>query len=191
MTSAPCRCTSAWAIVWTIGGREWRLLKVEPWTRIVIVKNEQGKLEGFSAEDERAYNRWRRLVQNMEIGETLEFDFTIPRSTKHHRAFFWKVRVLLERTEAFSTERDLRNWLTTGAGYVDMVPGPDGTPNAIPQSLEYAGMDEADFAELHRKVTEFLWTPHALEVLWPHHTERARKSAIDSFFYAVRQRDEQ
>lgn len=154
-------------------------------TRIVIVKNEQGKLSGLSAEDERAYTKWKRLVADMEVGETLEFGFTIPRSPRHHRKFMHKVRTLLDHTEAVTDFKVLRTWLVVGAGYTE----PDGAGGERAQSLAFDQMDEADFAELHRKVDDFLWTPHALEVLWPQLTDDARHKAMEGFFYAVRRRE--
>lgn len=155
-------------------------------TRIVIMKNEQGKLEGFSPEDERAYAKWRRLIVGMEVGETLEFNFAIPRDPRHHRRFFWKIRTLLDHTEAVSDMDTLRTWLILGAGYSE----PDGAGGLRAQSLAFAEMDEADFAELHRKVDDFLWTPHAQEVLWPHLHDQARAQAMDTFFFAVRRCEE-
>lgn len=152
-------------------------------TSIVIFKAEDGKLRGLGEEHERAYARWKRLVANMDIGETLEFSFTIPQSPKHHRAFFRKVRILLERTEAMTDFEGLRKWLTAGAGYVNE----DGTV----QSLSYASMDEVQFSQFHRKVDDFLRSDHATSFLWPHLTDKARGDAIESFFFAVEQRQEQ
>lgn len=146
-------------------------------TVIVIFKDETGKLRGLGAEHERAYSKWRRLVADMDIGETLEFAFTIPRSPKHHRKFMAKVRILLEHTEAFTEFNGLRKWLVAGAGYVN----PDGAA----QSLSFDAMDEVEFSEFHRKVDDFLRSDHALAFLWPHLKPKAQADAIESFFYAV------
>lgn len=161
-------------------------------TSIVIMKSEDGrKLIGISEEQERAYHLFKRRVADMEPGETMIFTWDDPRSPRHHRKLMAKLRTLLARTEAFTRLDDLRLFLTVGAGYVEMVPGPDSTPNAIPLSLEFGSMDEADFAELHRRIDDFLRLSSTTETLWPHLTERAQSDAIESFFYAVEQRQEQ
>lgn len=151
-------------------------------TTIIITKDADGRLRGLGEESERAYHRWKRLVADMDCGETLEFSFVIPRCPKHHRAFFRKVRILLDRTESMTDFTGLRKWMVAGAGYVDA----DGAV----QSLAFAGMDEVEFAELHRRVDDFLRSEHALEFLWPHLTARAQHEAIESFFYAAEQRVE-
>ena len=152
-------------------------------TSIVIVKDNDGKLRGMGEENERAYAKWRRLVANMEIGETLEFAFTIPRSPKHHRAFFRKIRILLNHTEAMTEFGGLRKWMVAGAGYVDA----DGTV----QSLAFSAMDEVEFSEFHHNVDDFLRTDRALDFLWPHLTPQAQAGAIESFFYVVENSREQ
>jgi hypothetical protein len=50
----------------------------------------------------------------------------------------------------------LRHWLLIGAGHCDFVPGSDGKPNAIPKSMDFESMDEADFCELQRSIDAFL-----------------------------------
>lgn len=150
-------------------------------SKVVIIKNDQGKLEGIDPAGDREYQKWRRLVVDLPIGQTLSFTYRFPRSPKHHRLFFAKLRVLLDRTEAFKKQDDLRRWLTLGAGYADFIPGLDGKPNAIPQSLDFESMDEAVFSELHRQVDTFLWSARAQETLWPHLDEEARYRCVEHF----------
>lgn len=150
-------------------------------TAIVITKNEHGKLDGIDQKAQRAYAKWRRLVADLAPGQTLAFSYRMPRSPEHHRFFFAKLNGLLERTEAFDDLDKLRYWLTMGAGYCDFVPGIDGQPNAIPKSLDFAGMDETEFSELHRQVDNFLWTSRAQAILWPHLDEFARYKSVEDF----------
>lgn len=150
-------------------------------TAIVITKNNQGKLEGIDEKGQRAYAKWRRLVTDLEPGQTLTFSYRMPRSPAHHRLFFAKLGSLLARTEAFDDLDKLRYWLVMGAGYFDLVPGFDGQPNAIPRSLDFTQMDEAEFAELHHQVNTFLWTSRAQETLWPHLDAEGRYRCVQDF----------
>ena len=150
-------------------------------SRLVITKGQDGKLCGLDPAGQRAYGRFKAAVAALQPGETLGFTFRLPRSPKHHAFFFAKLQRLLERTEAFTELDKLRAWLTMGAGYADFVPGMDGQPNAIPRSLEFDSMDEADFAELHRAVDAFLWTLHAQAVLWPALDANQRWACMESF----------
>lgn len=150
-------------------------------SKVVIIKNDQGRLEGIDLQGQRAYQKWRRLVTELPVGQTLSFAYRMPRSPAHHRLFFAKLNSLLARTEAFTKLDDLRRWLTLGAGYADLIPGLDGQPNAIPQSLDFESMDEADFGELHRQVDGFLWSARAQATLWPHLDDEARYRCVESF----------
>jgi hypothetical protein len=150
-------------------------------SRLVITKGQDGKLCGLDPAGQRAYGRFKAAVAALQPGETMGFTFRLPRSPKHHAFFFLKLQRLLERTEAFTELDKLRAWLTMGAGYADFVPGSDGKPNAIPRSLEFDSMDEADFAELHQAVDAFLWTLHAQAVLWPAIDADQRWACMESF----------
>lgn len=153
-------------------------------SKCIIVKNNQGKLQGLDDKEQRAYLKWRKLVENMEIGQTLSFSYRMPRSPDHHRFFFAKLQNLLARTEAFNDLDKLRIWLTMGAGFVDFVPGIDGKPNAIPKSIDFESMDEAEFSELHRCVDNFLWTARAQETLWPALDDHGRYQCVESLLGA-------
>lgn len=150
-------------------------------TTVTIFKDPSGHLRGATDEDERMYQQWRRKVRDLEYGEMLVFEWKDPRCPKHHAKFIHKVRSLLARTEAFGNEKDLRQWLTMAAGYVDWQPGPDSTPNAIPKSIAFHELDEAEFAELHRAVDFVLWSSDGLAKLWPHLDEVKRYEAMQQF----------
>lgn len=150
-------------------------------TAIVITKNSQGKLEGIDEKGQRAYAKWRKLVTDLEPGQTLTFTYRFPRSPAHHKFFFRKLQLLLDQTETFDDLDNLRHWLTVGAGYCDFIPGLDGKPNAIPKKLDFDSMDEAEFSELHRQVDTFLWTSRAQATLWPHLDEFARYQCVEEF----------
>ena len=136
-------------------------------SKVTLIKDDTGKLRGIDPAHERAYAKFRRHVADLAVGDTLGFSYRMPRSPGHHRLLFAKLNSLLARTEAFTSIDPLRYWLTMGAGYFDLIPGHDGTPNAIPRSIDFDSMDEAEFSELHRAVDDFLMTDRALVTLWP------------------------
>ena len=146
---------------------------------VVLVKGEDGKLQGHGDKGQRAYGKFRRRVESMQPGDTLHFEWREPRSLPHHRCFFGKLGALMDMQEQFDAEDKLRAWLTVGAGYADFVPGPSGRMVALPQSIAFDKLDEADFADLHAKVDAFLWTDHARRFLWPHLTVQQTYDFID------------
>lgn len=155
-------------------------------SKVTIIKDETGRLRGLDLAGQRAYAKWRKLVTELPVGQTLTFTYRMPRSQAHHRLFFAKLQSLLNRTEEFDNIDHLRHWVTMSAGYADFVPGLDGKPNAIPRSIDFDNMDEADFSELHRAVDQFLWTPRAQQTLWPHLNQHQRFKCVESFMEAFK-----
>lgn len=135
---------------------------------VVIVKDDNGRLAGFGEKGGRAYARWRRKVETLEPGETLEFTWRAPRSPKFHRLFFAMLGNLFDQQEQFADVEQLRAWLTVGAGYCDFVPGPKGRMVALPKSIAWVSMDDNEFRDLVIEVWQFLRTEHAQRFLWPH-----------------------
>ncbi len=137
-------------------------------SNVVLVKGEDGKLAGFGEKGARAWSKFRRRLDEMVIGETLEFAWYKPRSGPHHCLFFAQLGALYDRQEQFIDIDMLRAWLTVGAGYCIFAPGPGGKSVALPQSIAWHKMDETEFGELHRAVNGFLRTVHAQRFLWGH-----------------------
>lgn len=150
-------------------------------TKLVLTKGDDGKLCGMDDKSQRAYNRFKKAVASMQHEDTIHMSFRVPRSLQHHRLFFKKLQNLLARSETFDSLDKLRSWLMIGAGYVDFVPGMDGKPCAIPQSMDFESMDEATFSALHADVDAFLWGQHAQAILWPSLTPAQRWECMESF----------
>lgn len=146
---------------------------------VVLVKGEDGKLHGHGQRGERAYAKFRGRVESMQPGDTVHFDWREPRSLPHHRLFFGKLGALMDMQEQFDDDEELRKWLTVGAGYCKFVPGPNGRMVALPLSIAFHNLDEADFSELHSKVDAFLWTDHARRFLWGHLTNQQTYDMVD------------
>lgn len=147
---------------------------------LVITKGEDGRLRGIGDAGERAYARWRKAVEALQPGETLRFQWWMPRSQAHHRLWFAKLSALHSMQEQFEDVDKLRQWLTVGAGYCDFVPGPKGRMVALPQSIAWHRLDESDFAELHAKVDQFLWTDGARRFLWPHLSDQQSYEMVET-----------
>ena len=105
---------------------------------LIVYRDEQGKLQGHGEKGRRAWDKFRRVVGGLEVGETMGFSYRLPRSPQHHRFFFARLTDLFERQERFDDEDRLLEWLKVGAGYVDLMPGSNGSPVAIPRSINYA-----------------------------------------------------
>ena len=63
---------------------------------VVLYRDEAGKLAGLGDRGHRQFEKFKRAVAALEPGETMQFDYKLPRSPKHHRLFFKKIR---ERSE--------------------------------------------------------------------------------------------
>lgn len=147
---------------------------------VVIFKDEFGKLAGHGEKGGRAFARFQSAVRNMAVGETMAFSFKLPRSPGFHRRFFAKLGRLFDMQEQFESSDALRAWLTVGAGECQFVPGPTGRMVALPKSISWERMDEAEFSELVGRIDSFLWTDHAQRFLWPHLTRDQSEQMIES-----------
>jgi hypothetical protein len=147
---------------------------------VVVVKGEDGRLEGLGEKGARAWAKFRARVDGLRRGETLAFQWHEPRSGPHHRLFFAQLGALLDRQEQFDDLDTLRAWLIVGAGYCDFVPGPSGRMCALPKSIAWHKLDEGEFGELHLKVNAFLRTAHAARFLWPHLADAKASEAVES-----------
>lgn len=133
---------------------------------VLIVKNDQGKLSGFGEKGERAFARFLAATKRLEVGEMLAFSYKVPRSAKFHRLHFAMLGKVFEAQEQFANDYDMRKWCEVGAGHCRYVPGPYGQI-ALPLSVDYESLDDAEFAEVHENVKTFLRTLHATRFLWP------------------------
>lgn len=146
-------------------------------SELVIVRTEQG-LQGLGEKNGRAYERWKKHVANMELGETAAFSWKKPRSPKFHRLYFGMLGNLFDVQEQFADEHQLRNWLTVGAGYCDYVPGATGRMVALPKSIAWEQMHDNDFRDYCDAVWAFLESEHAVRFLWPLLTPEKQSEAV-------------
>jgi hypothetical protein len=133
----------------------------------VVVKGEDGKLQGLGDKGGRQFARFQSAVRKMEPGETMRFSFKLPRSPGFHRRHFAILNRVFEQQEQFDNDEKFREWLQVGAGFCDLLPGPKGKPVAVSRSIAWEALDDADFAEHHADVMSFLRSVHCTRFLWP------------------------
>lgn len=153
--------------------------RAEDMSIMTVTRGEDGKLIGFSQKDKRAYSKFRKAIEALTIGELFTLSTWFPRNPKLHKLHFAVINELCEAQEQFDDTEPLRKWLYVGAGYAEFLPGPKGKMVAIPKSISYDQIDDADFSELHGKVVDFMRTQYCQGFLWPHLEESKRSSIIE------------
>ena len=146
---------------------------------LIVYRDDSGQLMGLGEKGRRAWAKFTRRVGELEPGEMLTFSYRLPRSPQHHRFFFARIAKLVDRQERFDDISPLLEWLKVGAGHCELLPGPDGVPCAIPKSIAWDRLEEQEFIEVHRAITDFLWTPYAQAYLWPHLSEAQRYAMVE------------
>lgn len=148
--------------------------------KITLERDGSGKLQGLSEADKRAYGRFRKALEGMAPGDTMAFEFKIPRSPVFHRRHFAILGAIFDAQDTFTDRVQMRKWLEVGAGHADYVPGADGDLVAIPKSIDFESLDDAEFAEHHRSVIAFLREPHAYRFLWPQMSAAGAEAMVES-----------
>lgn len=136
-------------------------------TTIAVTKTGDGKIEGAGEKHQKAYARFRKMLHELEPGEIFTLDFWFPRNPKLHGLHFALLTAAYEAQEQFADFDQFRQWAQVGAGHCDFVPGPTGRMVALPRSINWRTIDDADFAEHHERVKDFLRSQHATRFLWP------------------------
>lgn len=135
---------------------------------ITLTKNEEGKLAGFTPRDERAFRKFMRKLEGLSVGDFLTLEFWFPRDSVLHRKHFKMLATITDQQERFDDLHEVRMWLQVGAGHCIFVPGVGGELVAIPRSINFRTIDDAEFYEHHMAVKAFLRSDHAMGYLWPH-----------------------
>jgi hypothetical protein len=147
--------------------------------KIALRKDETGRLAGLTEADCRAFARFKRKLENLPYGATISFEHRFPRSPRFHRLHMAMLGAIFDNQEQFANQKDLRKWIEVGAGHCQLVPGPDGKPVALPKSIAYDSLDDAEFYEHHVKVLAFLRSKRATRFLWPAVDDDAAAAAVD------------
>ena len=137
-------------------------------TTITVTMGDDGKLRGFTDKDQIAYGKFRKRIAELEPGELMWLETWFERSGPYHRRHMAMVGAFFDAQEQFADFDDFRKWTQVGAGHCDFVPGPAGRMVALPKSIAYHKLDQADMEQLHKKTVDFLRSEHAQRFLWPH-----------------------
>lgn len=138
---------------------------------VVLTKDETGRLCGLTDADERRWSRFRTAIQSMPQGGTIKASFKLPRSPGFHARHFKILSELFKSQDQFEDFEAFRAWVQVGAGFCDLLPGPGGKPVAIPKSIAWDALEDADFAEHHRACIEFIRSTRFSRFLWPQMTD--------------------
>jgi hypothetical protein len=149
-------------------------------SKVVLRIDERGKLTGLTEKDTRAYGRFRKKLDNLRPGDTLAFDFKLPRSPKFHRLHFAMLGAFFATQEVFDDADRMRKWMEVGAGHVDFMPGPDGSLVALPKSISYEALDDTEFHDVHEGIKAFMRSPIAYRYLWPHLNDEGREQMVEA-----------
>ena len=128
-------------------------------------------------------SRWRRFVNRLllaEPGEVFELVSLVQRSGQFHRRHMALEQNLFDHQERLLTRTAMRDWLKTGAGWVEWQPGARGGIVAVPRSTSYEKCSDDEMREVHEAIVAFLHTPHAQRFLWPHLDVRGRAAMLES-----------
>lgn len=146
---------------------------------VSLVLGNTGKLEGATDKDARAYAKFLKRVK--EIGSSsLVFSWKEPRSGAYHRRHFAMINALFSAQEQFDDQDQFRKWLEVGAGFAEFVPGPKGRMVAIPKSIAWDKLDQAEFEPLHDAVFGFARSDHARRFLWGHLSDQESWEMVEN-----------
>lgn len=149
-------------------------------SEILLTRDETGRLTGFREADKRAWARFRKWIDTLQAGELARMAFWIPRSPKFHRLHFAMLAALFDAQEQFDDREQFRMWLQVGAGHCDFVPGPKGRMVALPRSIAWHKLEDAEFAEHHAKVVAFARSPHCTGLLWGHLSPAEQSQMVET-----------
>lgn len=138
---------------------------------VTLTKANDGKLRGLTESDQRRWAKFLANTRKMESGDTIKAAFKLPRSKAFHRRHFAILGGLFKAQEQFTEFDRFREWVQIGAGFCDIMPGPKGKPVAVSRSIAWEALEEADFAEHHRAVMDFVRSTYFTRFVWPHLTD--------------------
>lgn len=109
-----------------------------------------GSLRGWTAADQRAYDKFRRRLAAMEEGDCFRLAFSVPRNLAHHKKFMALVAVVAEYSEVYDSQRKALTAVKVAAGHCDFMPDPtSGLLIPVPKSISFAAMEQVEFEEFY------------------------------------------
>ena len=146
---------------------------------VMLTRGDDGKLAGVNDREQRKYVKFLNRAVNLTPEDSIKFSWTEPRSGPYHRRHFSMIGAVYLAQEQFDDEDAFRKWLEVGAGYCKFVPGPSGRMVALPDSIAYDKLDQAEFEPIHEAVFQFVRSPYARSFLWGHLTDQQSNDMVD------------
>jgi len=134
---------------------------------ISITRDNTGQLVGLGEKNAKAYAKCRQQIKDLEPGEVYCLSVWFSRNPKLHGLHMAMLAQVFDQQEQFDDFEQFRMWAQVGAGHCVFVPGPGGKMCAIPKSIAWAKLDDADFQAHHEAVKAFLRSLRATRFLWP------------------------
>lgn len=139
------------------------------------------QIDGLSEAHQKSWRRmWNWFLTKAEPGEMVELKTHRDRLGWFHRKHMAMEQRVFEAQERFTVFKQFRDWLKIGAGHCDWLPGPKGGIIPVPKSISYAELGQDAMDEFHAAAVDFLRTPYACEVLWPHMPDHERELAVEA-----------
>ena len=139
-----------------------------------------GIVDGLDDGNRRSWRRFWNGMLRLEPGEVASIETKIPRSLPFHRYHMLVEMAVFNAQDRIASERQFRDWLKVGAGFVNWFPGADGVIVPVPRSESFIECDEATARALHVEMMAFLRTDHATRFLWPHLDDRRGAEMIET-----------
>lgn len=95
-------------------------------------------------------------VQSIKKGETVTAVVRRNRNPKHHRKLFALLKIVFDNQDTFATTHELLGALKMSTGLFETGKTIEGIPFAVPKSINFASMCQADFEEWYAKVVEVI-----------------------------------
>lgn len=94
------------------------------------------------------------ILPSWKVGDLVFASLKKPRNAKLHRKAFVLVDLVWPHTD-YPTKQTLRDAMTIGAGFVDMVANPiTGEVSMVPKSWAFSAMDDIEFKELFNRLID-------------------------------------
>lgn len=149
-------------------------------TSIAITKDEDGRIRGFTEKDQAAFAKLQKRQRDLEPGELMWIDTWFERSGVYHRRHMAVLKAFYDAQEQFNDFNEFRQWTQVGAGHCDFFPGPHGRMVAVPKSISYRKIDQAEIEQLHGKTVDFLRSTRGRQFLWPHLSEEQTYETVET-----------
>jgi len=115
--------------------------------KIQLVKTNMGTLiPAFDSDNDK--------FKKMTVGDIMEMSWKKPRNPGFHRKYFALIKLVYENTERFPNQNACRLWLQIKAGHVDFINDPNDSMVAVPKSISFDSMDDAEFESIFNSVVD-------------------------------------